>query len=120
MYVAPPRKISDQGKVLWILLAAAYSLLNSNENLHELSDSLLIYIGFTQMAVVPPLFFIKNGGVMIFILVKFVDDILITVSMAFFNRIIDSIDNHSKLVTVVYGPRNMPFLGLNIISIVTT
>lgn len=42
--VIPTCKINDRGKVLWLLLAAAYGLVNDNDKWKVLSDFLLIKI----------------------------------------------------------------------------
>lgn len=47
VYGVPPRESSDRGRRFWILLTAAYGLINSNAKWQVLSESLPTYIDFS-------------------------------------------------------------------------
>ena len=44
---------------LWLLLTAAYGLVNANAKWHFQSDNLMLVIGLTQSTHVPQLFYKK-------------------------------------------------------------
>lgn len=48
--------------ILWLILAAAYGLVNENAKMEGLSDSLLIEMGFEKVAPIPQLYLICNNG----------------------------------------------------------
>ena len=78
VFVIPPKE-SRQRDVVWLLLAAAYGLVNSNAKWQVKSDGAITSLGFIQSSAIPQLFlhFDNNGSVDI-VLIKIVDDILAT------------------------------------------
>lgn len=116
VYVIPLHESADSGKFVWLLLAAAYGLVNANDNWQVLFDSLLIEIGFTQSPTIPHLFVIMDGTQLICILVKIVDDILIAGKSEIIEKVIKLIDKRFKLGTVARGPGHLKFFGLKIIQ----
>lgn len=57
VYVIPPRESVDGGKVIWLLLTAAYGQVNANAKLKVQFDKALTEIGFVIVALTIPLFF---------------------------------------------------------------
>lgn len=60
VYVIPPTESKERGTCMWLLLAAAYGLVNSNAKWQIQSDQTLKDIGFEQVSLIPQLFFLKK------------------------------------------------------------
>jgi len=75
VYVIPPRECGDRSKY-WLLLTAAYGLVNANAKWQKHSDEVVRSIGFLQLVFVPQLFYWKNGNELAMVAVKVVDHIL--------------------------------------------
>ena len=56
VYVIPPRECPDKD-IYWLLLAAAYGLVNANAKWQNQSDELFILLGLTQCPLIPQLFY---------------------------------------------------------------
>ncbi len=69
LYVIPPRECSDRSKY-WLLLTAAYGLVNANVNWQESSDNFLRCIKFEQLVYVPQLFYMKKDSSLQILAVK--------------------------------------------------
>lgn len=78
VYVILPWEIDDLGNSLWLLLTAAYGLVNSNSKFQAQSDDMLLDLGFGKFPLVPQLFFIMDNSRFIVILSKLVDDLLLS------------------------------------------
>ena len=62
----------------WLLLAAAYGLVNAGAKWQEHCDQFFGSLGLKQSTFVPQLFFFKSQGSLTLIAVKIVDDVLIS------------------------------------------
>lgn len=114
VYVVPPKESADR-QHLWLLLAAAYGLVNANAKWQEHSDNLLQDLGFKQLVYVPQLFYMRDcSGNLLAVAVKIVDDVLMTGPRNNLESVIDDIRSRYKLGTVVFGPGNFLFFGLQI------
>jgi len=113
VYVVPPRECPNRANY-WLLLTAAYGLVNANAKWQEHSDEFLRSIGFLQLVYVPQLFYIKRGNDLQVAAVKIVDDILFTGSEEHVRSIIDHIRSKYQLGIVLYGPGTFLFFGLTI------
>ena len=113
VYVIPPRESGDR-QHYWLLLTAAYGLVNANAKWQQHSDYLLKSIGMKQLVYVPQLFYKRGvGGDLQVVAVEIVDDVLFTVKNAI-EQLIANIQSNYELGTVVYGPATFLFYGLQI------
>ena len=113
VYVIPPKE-SYNRKSLWLLLTAAYGLVNANSKWQLQSDSALTNMGLQQSRHVPQLFTLKRNGKLVLIVAKIVDDMLATGESSYVHSFIKKFDAQYKLGTVNYGPGLLRFYGLNV------
>ena len=113
VYVIPPKESTNR-KSLWLLLAAAYGLVNANSKWQIQSDKVLTDMGLEQCTYVPQLFTLKVNGKIVLIVAKIVDDMLATGELAMTEQFIKKFNIQFKLGTVNYGPGLLRFYGLNI------
>lgn len=116
VYIISPMECNDSGKVLWLLLAADYGLKKTSAKWQVMSDSLLISIGFTHVAQIPQLFYIKSKGLLVFIIARIEDDILITGIESTVKEIINKIKDKLKFGTISHAPGNLLFFGITFIQ----
>lgn len=114
VYVIPPTESTDRGSKMWLLLCAAYGLINSNAKWQVQSDQELKDIGFQQIPVVPQLFMLRRNGKLVVVLAKFVDDILLTGVPEIVKEVIERFNKRFKLGNTCHGPNAMRYFGLNI------
>lgn len=74
VYVILPREFAFL-KELWLLLVAAYELVSLNAKRQIQSDEAFHFLGLEQIIVVPQLFYQKQDGEVVLVVVKIVDDI---------------------------------------------
>lgn len=63
VYVMPPRKSSDPGKVLWILVTNAYGLVNANAKGKLQSEAIMLKVVFEYVQIVTQIFALRHNGV---------------------------------------------------------
>ena len=112
VYVIPPRECRRRSNY-WLLLTSAYGLVNANAKWQEHCDYLFSSLGLLQSRYVPQLFFSKGKGLEI-LAVKIVDDVLITGSRINIENFIAQVQSKYELGTVVYGPGQFLFFGLQL------
>lgn len=115
VYVRPPHESAIKSHY-WLLLTAAYGLVNANAKWQVLSDSLFCDIGLTQLRHVPQLFYMKQDGLLSAVVVKIVDDILIGGQLDTVDKIVDQVNHKFKLGTIFHGPGLFRYYGLNILQ----
>ncbi len=113
VYVIPPREWFDRSKY-WLLLTAAYGLVNANANWQEHSDNFLRCIKFEQLLYVPQIFYMKKNSSLQIMAVKIVGDISFAGPQPLLRSLIDNMKNTYELGTIVYGPGTFNFCGLSI------
>ena len=113
VYVIPPYESRDSA-VYWLLLTAAYGLVNANAKWQKLSDECLRMLGFKQLVYVPQLFYKKLNRHLISVAVKVVDDVLFSGEPDVIDKIVGEIDAKFALGTIVRGPGEFLFYGLRI------
>ena len=91
VYVIPPRESS--GKCFyWLLLTAAYGLVNSNAKCQAQIDTFLTSLGFLKLIYVPQLFYIMdNGGNNQLLAINIFDDILLVGDQKYVSSVIGKI-----------------------------
>ena len=79
VYVLPPKESADK-RHSWLLLTAAYGLVNANAKWQSQSDEELLRNGLQQFSCVPQLFYLtdRDSGKTTLLLAKIVDDFLLT------------------------------------------
>lgn len=113
VYVIPPNESEMKSTHLWLLLAAAYGLVNANAKWQAKSDSRLYEIGMTQCQQIPQLFYMHENGRLVLIAAKIVDDIKIAGTDSHSERFINMFNKSFKLGTIVKGPGMMRFFRIN-------
>jgi len=114
VYVIPPRESSDK-MFRWLLLTAAYGLVNAGAKWQEHIDSFLLQIGFIHVIFIPQLFYMDDSdGKVKIMAVKVVDDILFAGPCDTIKKVVQEIKSKYELGTVVYGPGNFLFSGLTV------
>lgn len=113
VYVIPPRE-SKRKNFAWLLLAAAYGLVNANAKWQDQSDKVLLKHGLIQCKEIPQLFYQLRNGKLILLLGKIVDDLIITGIEPEVNRFVKMFNSKFKLGSVMSGPGSLRFYGLNI------
>ena len=112
VYVVPPRECKTRYRHYWLLLSAAYGLVNAGAKWQQLSDDVLRGFGFLQSVQVPQLFYLKANGKLVVAAVKVVDDIMFAGKRAKLSEVIGEIAKSYKLGTIVYGPGQIHFYSL--------
>jgi len=99
----------------WLLLTAAYGLVNAGAKWQEHIDSFLLQIGFIHVIYIPQLFYMTDeNGDLKTLAVKVVDDILFVGPSVTIQHVVDEIKRKYDLGTVVYGPGTFLFSGLTV------
>ena len=114
VYLIPPRESFCSSRMFWLLLVAAYGLVNSNAKWQEHSDLCLTQLGFMQLKYTPQLFYIFDQENLCAVAVKIVDDVLFSGPRNFLEQIISKITSRYTLRTVVFGPGTFLYYGLTI------
>eukprot|EP00178_Gracilaria_changii_P001336 TRINITY_DN1187_c0_g1_i1.p1 TRINITY_DN1187_c0_g1~~TRINITY_DN1187_c0_g1_i1.p1 ORF type:complete len:639 (-),score=88.06 TRINITY_DN1187_c0_g1_i1:5196-7112(-) len=114
VYMIPPRECETRRRFYWLLLAAAYGLVNASAKWQKLSDSLLRTLGFSQLVWVPQVFYKVMEGSLCVLAVKVVDDVLFAGSRAHLETVIAGIQDKYTLGTIVYAPGTFQFYGLTV------
>ena len=113
VYVVPPRE-SKNRSFYWLLLTAAYGLVNANAKWQVQSDNLLFTIGHYQLAYVLQLFYLHRDGRLVLLVVKTVDDILATSPDHEVDLFVSQFNHKFKHGTIAHGPGLFRFFGPNI------
>lgn len=109
--VIPPHESGNKNK-LWILLAAAYGLVNANAELQVSLDSVFTTLGLYSMAQVPRLFVYEyEAGTVILVLIMNVDDILTTELGNIVRKFVEDIGNPVALGTIFHDPAESDFVA---------
>lgn len=112
VYVRPPRESRDR-RHYWLLLAAAYGLVNANAKFQSQADELIMALGLCHMPLIPQLFYLLKNGVIVLVVIKIVDDLLMTGEDASVNDFIERFNKKFELGTVVRGPGSFKFYGIS-------
>lgn len=104
VFVKPPPESKIRCTHLWELLVAAYGLVNSGAKWQYQSDKALLQLGLTQSKNVPQLFYKKENGKLVLLLVKVVDDIMVTEADNLTEMLLKDFNSIFKLGTLKVGP----------------
>lgn len=114
VYVIPLNESKLRETNLWLLLTAAYGLVNQNSKWQVKSYEDMYSIGLIQCQQVPQLLYMHNQGKLILEAAKIVDDIKIAGTQYHTSRFISLFNVQFELWTVVEGPGVMRFFGINV------
>jgi len=115
VYVIPPRECKDKNKC-WLLLTAAYGLVNAGAKWQDQCDKFFSQLGLQQLTYVPQVFYLKQGDELKMLAVKVVDDVLFAGQIPTVKNVVEKIKQVYDLGTIVYGPGAFLFFGLHIIQ----
>lgn len=113
VYVVPPRESGHKDK-LWLLLTAAYGLVNSNAKWQIMSDQVLVDFGLVQCPYIPQLFYKIQDRKLVLLVGKIVDDLLMTGVQEQVSVFIKHFNSKFKFGSVTSGPGKLRFYGLDI------
>lgn len=116
VYVRPPREGKMKSSHHWLLITAAYGLVNANAKWHFQSDNLMLEIGLTQSAHVPQLFYQKYNGRLVLIVAKVLDDLKAAGEGDRVKQFFKEIDRRFKFGDVKHGPGKLGFFGTNTVQ----
>ena len=98
VYVIPTRESSNR-KSVWLLLAAAYGLVNANSKWQLQSDTAITNMGLTQCRYIPQLFYLKKNRKTVLLVAKIVDDMLVTGETSYVKRFVHKFNTQFTLGT---------------------
>lgn len=101
---------------LWLLLTAAYGLVNSNAKWQYQSDNVFLDFGLKQSKHMPHLFYQREGGELVLVVAKVVDDLKATCKEDRATAFLEMFDKKFKLGTTNHGPGNLRFFGINAVQ----
>ncbi|CAN8063100.1 unnamed protein product [Agarophyton chilense] len=87
----------------WLLLSAAYGILNAGAKWKEITDTFLRDIGVLLLEYVPQLFYRRFSRERLTLAVELVDDILFAAPRHRLTQVINRVKDDYMLGTVVYG-----------------
>lgn len=108
VHVIPPRECKDLSK-FWLLLTAAYGLVNAPAIWKKQCDSFFRSLGLKQLTFVPQVFYLESE-------IKVVVDELLAGSIPIARNMVDDIKKVYELGTIVYGLSAFLFFGLHIVQ----
>lgn len=113
VYVRPPRESHMKATHMWLLLTAAYGLVNANAKWQNHSDNLMFELNLSQSKFIPQLFFKKEGGILVLIVAKIVDDLKAAGIGDNAKNFLEQFHKHFKFGAVNRGPGKLRFFGIN-------
>ena len=116
VYVRPPKESSMKSTHLWLLLTAAYGLVNANAKWQNQSDNVMLDLGLQQSSPIPQLFFKKEGGRLVLLVAKIVDDLKVAGEGNRAELFLEAFDKKFKFGNVNHGPGKLRFFGINTIQ----
>ena len=113
VYVRSPRESQMKSSHVWLLLTAAYGLVNANAKWQNLSDDAMFDLSLTQSRFIPQLFYRKEGRKLVLIVAKIVDDLKAAGSGNYAKSFIERFNENFHLGTVNHGPGKLRSFGIN-------
>lgn len=114
VYVKPPRESGMKSTHFWLLLTAAYGLVNANAKWQVQSDTVFFDLGLNQCQQIPQIFYLHSGDELVLVVAKVVDDIKVAGKHDRAPKFITEFNKKFELGTVWSGPGQMRFFGLNL------
>ena len=115
VYVVPPRECSDRW-FYWLLLTAAYGLVNANVKWQKHCDNTFNRLGLSSVKYIPQLFYLRGSDGLKLVVLKVVDDMLIAGSEEDRKRFLDKLRTVYKVGTIVHTPGSLKFFGSEIVQ----
>lgn len=113
VYVLPPRESMQRATHVWLLLTAAYGLVNANAKWQMKSDECFFELGLLQCQQIPQLFYMHEDGELVLLVAKVVDDIKAAGKGDRAEQFIKQSHKKFELGTVSHGPGKLRFFGIN-------
>lgn len=107
----PPRECANRTRH-WLLLVAAYGLVNASAKWQDQSDKLPHKFVLIPLAVILELYYMHKPCRLVPIVAKIVEDILIAGVDEVVDRLISDFNERFKLGTVLHGPGKLRFNGM--------
>lgn len=103
VYVRPPRESRDK-MFYWLLLVDAYGLVNSNEKWQHNSDEVMFNLGLSHLSVITQLCYQMKNEKLVLIVIKIVDDLLITGEKEFMDNYLNDFNEKFEFGTIIRSP----------------
>lgn len=116
VYVVPPPESSECCKSYWLLLTAAYLLVNATAKWQAYSDNLLYKLGLCQVIQVSQLFYLESKGKVCVIALRILDDDLLTEISSILKSKVSMIEGTYALGTVVFSSGTFLSFPLQVIQ----
>lgn len=101
---------------LWLLLTAAYGLVNANAKWQSQSDQVMFDLGLTQSVHVPQLFYRIENGRLVLIVAEIVDDLKGAGEGDRVKTFMAEFDRRFKFGDIMQGPGKLRFFGINTVQ----
>lgn len=108
----PPTRERIDRLHYWLLLSAAYGLVNANAKFQDQPDELILDLGLLHLAVIPQLFHLVKNGSAVLVVIQIVDDLLITGEKSIFSDFFECLNREFKVGTVFKATGAMKFYGM--------
>lgn len=102
--------------ILWLLEATAHGVFNSNAKWQHRSDEAFLSLGLQQVPLIPQLFSKYENGIVVFLAVKIVANILPIGTDTTMRQFITEFNKIFALGVVDYSPGVLQFYGLNMMQ----
>ena len=116
LYFRPSKESSMKSTHLWLLLTAAYGLVNANAKWKNQSDNLMLDLGLQQPSHIPQVFFKKENGKLVLLVAKIVDDLKVAGEGNRAQLFLEKFDEQFKFGNVNHGPGKLRFFGINTVQ----
>lgn len=111
VYVRPPKESAIMSSHVWLLLTAAYGLVNANAKWQSQFDAVMIALGIAQSKSIPQLFYKKNDGKLTLLVAKIVDDLKAAGTEDNALRFLEEFDKKLKFAEINSGPGKLCHFG---------
>lgn len=101
---------------MWLLLTAAYSLVNANSKWQNQADGVMYQLGLVQSKFISQLFFKIAGGKLVLVVAKIFDDLKAAGIGDNAKEFLEGFHQRFALGTFNHGPGKLRFFGINTIQ----
>lgn len=116
VYVKPPVESRMRATHVWLLLTAAYGLVNANAKWQSKSDAVMLDLGLQQSKHIPQLFFKKKNEELVLVAAKVVNDLKASGKRDNAKDFLTAFDRKFKFGAVNHGPGHMRYFGIKTIQ----
>lgn len=116
VYVRPPSESRMRSTHIWLLLTAAYGIVNSNAKWKNHSDLVMLDIGLRLSTHATQLFYRKEDGRLVLIVARIVEDLKAAGEAGRVEHFMKELTRRFKFGDVKHAPGKLRFFGINTIQ----